>query len=176
MIVYLITNRITGKKYVGKTVKDLDRRWRVHLAQAKSGLRTHLHRSIRKYGAEIFEKTVLSVALNKAVLGQLEKFWIAELGTRSPAGYNLTAGGDGSTGCSPSPETRQKLSRAHTGKTFSAETRRRMSDSAKVKHFSIEHRRNLGLASKGKKRSVEARKRISDGVRGYWRRKLGKQK
>jgi hypothetical protein len=37
MIVYLVTNEVTGKRYVGKTVRTLARRWQLHRNVADRG-------------------------------------------------------------------------------------------------------------------------------------------
>ena len=38
-VVYLITNNVNGKVYVGKTVHTLKERWRTHLYWAKRGFK-----------------------------------------------------------------------------------------------------------------------------------------
>ncbi len=112
MVVYLLQNTVNGKCYVGKTVQGLRRRWNEHCGDARSRGTTVLHRALRKYGPENFQRKILSVGLNESVLLALETFWIRELNTRAPNGYNLTDGGDGISGCRRSPETRAKQSAA----------------------------------------------------------------
>jgi hypothetical protein len=131
MIVYLLTNRANGKRYVGQTRRTLELRWWEHTkpSQHKDGLA--LHNAIRKYGPAAFEKSVLSTATNLEALNSLERFWIRELKTLRPHGYNLTDGGDGSFLCSA--ETRARMSVAQKGNTkakghkHSLESRARMS-------------------------------------------------
>jgi NUMOD3 motif len=91
--------------------------------------------------------------------------------------YNMTDGGDGTSGLSHSEETRKKMSEAkknmsdetkrkiseaHKGKTHSEESRRKMSESGKCKIFSEEHKRKMGEAHKGKTHSEETRRNMSD--------------
>lgn len=54
--IYLITNKINNKKYVGKTTKSIKERWEEHLKDSKKEkceIRP-LYRAIRKYGIENF--------------------------------------------------------------------------------------------------------------------------
>ena len=51
---YLITNLVTGKRYVGKTTKTIEKRWIDHKTGAKRGGRTPLQRALRKYSSENF--------------------------------------------------------------------------------------------------------------------------
>ncbi len=95
--VYLITNTVNGKRYVGKT-KNVSRRWMTHIQAAKRGSGLLLHRAIRKYRAEHFKVEVLHRCDTDAEALALEVDEIARLATRSPHGYNLTAGGEGLSG------------------------------------------------------------------------------
>lgn len=60
MFIYQITNKINGKRYVGKTTKSsiLDR-WESHLKDCKKG-HTKLYNAIKKYGKENFNIDVLT--------------------------------------------------------------------------------------------------------------------
>ena len=83
--------------------------------------------------------------------------------------YNMTDGGEGSSGCIPSEESRRKMSEAHKGenhhmygKTASEETRKKMSESKKGKTLSEESRRKMSDARKGKTHTEETRRKISE--------------
>ncbi len=83
--------------------------------------------------------------------------------------HNRTDGGEGSSGCIPSDETRRKLSEAGKGKTLSEEHRRKLSEASKGeknhnygKPKSEETRRKLSEAKKGKTASEESRKKMSE--------------
>src|SRR5208282_4068973 len=96
MIIYLATNSVNGKIYVGKTVLPLARRWQNHLYQVRRGCGYYFHRAIRKYGVENFSLQVLETAISIEELIALEKYWIATLGSNSSTvGYNETKGGEG---------------------------------------------------------------------------------
>jgi group I intron endonuclease len=69
---------------------------------------------------------------------RLEIDLIRQWETKAPGGYNLTDGGEGTTGCIPSKETREKMSKSRTGsrngmygKKHGKETRDKMSQRAK---------------------------------------------
>ena len=47
--IYLITNKINGKKYVGKTTTSIEERWREHCKPC-NGIRSGIDGAIQKYG------------------------------------------------------------------------------------------------------------------------------
>lgn len=113
MLVYCVINTVNGKRYIGVTSVALNVRWNSHTLDARNGAKTALHRAIRKYGADVFlVEQIASVAPGgdyRALLA-LEREIIAQEGTMVPAGYNLTAGGEGGLGYRHPPEMRAKLS------------------------------------------------------------------
>ena len=120
MFIYLITNEVNGKYYVGKTVSaDLNRYLSVKRHAARHGGSSQnmpIVAAMRKYGVENFTTSVLATATDGMRLGELEKLWIIALDARNHAvGYNICAGGEGTPGRVVSDETRQKISRAHMG-------------------------------------------------------------
>ncbi len=93
-----------GKKYVGQTVKYLNSgkkwgylaRWNAHINEAKRCLNycRLLDNAIRKYGYENFKLTLICECSTFSELNDKEKYFIKELNTLSPNGYNLTSGGN----------------------------------------------------------------------------------
>jgi group I intron endonuclease len=124
MIVYLITNKKTGKKYVGQTIKTLKRRWSLHLSDATRGSAMYLHRAIRKYGEENFSVKPLHVCESREELNLSEVFYISLLRTKSPKGYNMSDGGQGAVGTLQTEESREKRSKALQGKPWTSSRRR----------------------------------------------------
>ena len=55
MTIYLITNLVNGKWYVGQTIRPLEHRWERHLHVGKRDVKYHLYKSIKKYGVENFK-------------------------------------------------------------------------------------------------------------------------
>lgn len=91
-IIYVITNKINNKKYIGQTINTLNVRWSLHKYDANRGVERPLYRAIRKYGIENFTIEVIeSIPRNK--LNEKEKYWIKKLNTLTPNGYNLSPGG-----------------------------------------------------------------------------------
>lgn len=119
MYIYLITNRITGKYYVGKTTRTIQKRWNQHIycsnrPDIKGVQSPYLYNSIRKHGPDNFKIETLCECPNELSLNAAEKFfiWITGSSKRS-LGYNGTLGGDGGI---PTEATRKKLSLLLTGK------------------------------------------------------------
>lgn len=120
--VYCITNSATGKQYVGITTKGYKNRFANHIwhARRNSGKCSALHDAIRKYGVACFSVELLQEADSWEKMNQLERDWIARLGTIAPNGYNLTDGGDAGVFAEP---TRQMMSERLKGKPISENTR-----------------------------------------------------
>ena len=91
-IIYLLTNTVNGKQYVGQTRSKLHERWSGHCKSARRGSTAYLHNAIRKYGPEVFTHTVLEETTPEEV-NDREMYWIATLNTKE-SGYNMTDGGE----------------------------------------------------------------------------------
>lgn len=90
--IYVITNTMNGKKYVGQSI-NISQRWRAHRTryQTEDG---YLYKAMRKYGLDAFTFEIL-VECDKTDLNDLEQYWIGIYQSNNPNfGYNLTAGGD----------------------------------------------------------------------------------
>jgi len=109
MIIYLTTNNIREKVYVGKLVNE---RKKTYL-----GSGTYVRRAIKKYGKENFSRITLEDGItDHDYLCEREKYWIAFYDSTNPdVGYNLTEGGGGLLGFHHSEETLEKLSESHKG-------------------------------------------------------------
>ncbi len=130
MQVYLVTNTVNGKMYVGQTSHTLERRWYEHVKASTSKRLWLVHKAIAKNGKEKFSIEALHTCESKEEMDFVEMFYISFLNTRVPNGYNLTDGGDGLKGYKPSEETRRKIREARAKQIIgkrSEETRRKMS-------------------------------------------------
>lgn len=121
MLIYCITNVITGDCYVGQTRSSENKRMRNHIALAKHNKRhnkkmTHLHNAILKYGHTNFTIESLEHVTDGAQLDFREMFWISKLNPR----YNMTDGGGGMKGVkrTMSEETKRKISESRKGKIW----------------------------------------------------------
>lgn len=93
--VYLVTNTVNGKKYIGCTQVSVKSRWQSHLKLAQQGSTTIFHRAIRKYGVSSFKiETLEKVNGPRRDLMAAEVRFVAEYGSMTPNGYNSTPGGE----------------------------------------------------------------------------------
>ena len=182
--IYLITNNINGKQYIGQSI-DIDTRWRQH-CNAKDNFA--IHNAIKKYGKENFSFEVL-LECPVDMLNVWERDMIALYDCISPNGYNLTEGGEGYK-CSE--ETKIKISAAMKGripwnkgvhlespmkgKHHSEEAKKKMSEAKKGRisnrkgvPCSEEHKRKISEANKGrisnrkgKHHSEESKRKMSE--------------
>lgn len=91
--IYLITNLINNKKYVGKTVQALQQRFNMHCVEG-SNKNCFLHNAIKKYGRENFKIELLERVEDDCWV-EKERFYIKLLNTHySCGGYNISWGGD----------------------------------------------------------------------------------
>lgn len=85
MIIYRITNNITGMVYIGQTKRTFAERIKEHIAnQSKIG------KDITKLGKENFSFDVIDKAETAEELDELEKFWIEFYSFNC---YNILSGG-----------------------------------------------------------------------------------
>lgn len=96
MVIYEIVNIINGKKYIGKTEKDLEHRWKNHIAASKKVLKkvSKLYNAIKKYGIENFYCKVIKIVNDINLLNELEMYYIKKYNTIN-SGYNIAIGGTG---------------------------------------------------------------------------------
>lgn len=95
-IIYLITNTVNNKNYVGLTVQTLERRWKYHLEQAKANYIKNtesLHSAIRTFGRESFKIEQIDSGTTKRDLEKKEITWIKKMNSIVPNGYNISTGG-----------------------------------------------------------------------------------
>lgn len=89
---YLITNKVNGKQYVGKTYRTLEARFAQHVSEAKRETRP-ICAAIAKYGSRSFLIELLSEH-EEDELEAAEEAAISLYDTYN-RGYNATLGGDG---------------------------------------------------------------------------------
>lgn len=148
-VIYVVTNTVNGKQYVGQTLCGIRDRWRKHWRRAEQnkGDCYAIGAAIRKYGKESFTIEVIREFPSDTPQNEIdeaEQSAIRELGTLSPNGYNLVDGGKGGR--------------------RSAESLARQSAALKGKPLSAEHRRKLSESQRGRKRTSPAE------IEGYERR------
>lgn len=151
--IYMITNKLDGKKYIGQTKRDNPQiRIKEHLYEASNTNRNlHLYNAIRKYGIENFEITILESNLEESELDKLEMYYIGKYDTLEN-GYNNTIGGGGVRGYHHTPETKTKISKSikKCSAMYTEERAQKISLALKGVPKSEEHKKHLSEARKGK--------------------------
>jgi group I intron endonuclease len=183
LIVYKVTNQVNGKVYIGQTIKSLAHRWRDHIFRANGGSDYIFHRAIRKNGASNFVCETLCECSTKEEMNREESASIMRAGSKVPAGYNLTDGGEGMFGFTHSEESKAKISAAIKGRRLTEEHRarigaanmgRKCSDLVLANFrkancgriYTDEHRAKIGAAVKGRKHSEETKEKIRQRLMG----------
>jgi group I intron endonuclease len=108
MIIYMVKNKLDGKKYIGQTIKTLEKRWRAH-CRVESCCR-YLKRAIKMYGKDNFEIKILAKCDSIDQMNHRETYYIRLFNSLAPNGYNLSTGGNNR---SPSEVSRSKSSKTH---------------------------------------------------------------
>jgi len=148
--VYLITNLVDGKVYVGKP-NDPKRRWKEHRCSiliTKKRTCSYLHRALLKYGILNFKFEVIDILSTEEDAYKSEIEYITKFNSHNAeCGYNLHGGGRG--GYSPSIETREKLRVSSTGKKHSQEAKDKVRCAQQGRKASEETKQKMSLAHKG---------------------------
>jgi group I intron endonuclease len=165
--IYRIVNKENNNSYIGQSVSLKNRKY-FHFRNLEVGRHKnkHLQSAYNKYGKENFiYYIILECPIEK--LNDMEIYYIKELhSNKSEWGYNITWGGDGTRGVSPSEETRQLMRLAKLGGHASDETRALLS-AIKMGHgCSDETRKKLRDKKLGTTVSEETKKKIREKLTG----------
>ncbi|MDD5015473.1 MAG: NUMOD3 domain-containing DNA-binding protein [Atribacterota bacterium] len=202
--VYLITNLINGKKYIGSSkhvVKRLYEHKRTLCNKKHKNL--HLQSAWNKHGESHFKFELLEIC-NIKILLLREDFWITYYNTKNREyGYNI----DGATkygsvkrnrseetkkrlseagkldwikrklsGYKLSEETKLKIGRAFKGRKISKNVRQKIRESLLGRKFSQERKNNISKAKIGSKLSEDHKKKIGISNKGKIRSQETRQK
>jgi hypothetical protein len=93
--IYVITNDINNKQYVGKTSRSLEERFGEHCRDRTRPRCENrpLYKAMNKYGVEHFDIELLEEC-DISIAEEREQYWIKKLNTYGSTGYNATRGGD----------------------------------------------------------------------------------
>jgi len=159
MVIYLTTNLINGKKYIG--LDSYNRPWYL-------GSGTVLKKAIVKYGKSNFKKEILEKCSTIEELRERELYWINKFQAHTnPEFYNRTATltpTEHRRGKPLSEEHKAKISKANKGRKLppvSEESNKKRSQSLKGHTTSEETRKKISEAQKGIKKSEEAKRKMS---------------
>ena len=148
--VYLIYNKVNGKLYVGKSC-EFNKRWIRHKRVARGGKEKYpkmfsfIHAAMNKYGFDNFAFKIIETHLTeeKSLVGEMK--WIKFLRIEGYQLYNLTDGGDGSSGYKHTSEAIEKMRIINSGK----------GNPCYGRVATLEEREAISLTHRGKKISPE---------------------
>jgi group I intron endonuclease len=168
VFLYEIMHRASGKRYVGITESLLRHRWAAHRCAARRGLGCPvLGAALRKHGPEAFIWRALEEFSTRAAACMAEVALIRET---KPA-YNLTPGGDGSTGFKHSAASKAKIGAASKGNKYAvgawgAERRARHCKALTGHPVSAQGRANMSAGQKGHSVSLATRTKLAAAATG----------
>jgi group I intron endonuclease len=151
-IIYMASNLINGKSYIGKTTKPLSRRKTEHCSFDFP--KTTFQFAIKKYGKASFNWQILKNCESPEELIEMEKFFISKYHTSDQGiGYNMTLGGDGFAHGKNNPshrvDVKLKISMALTGKPLSKEHKDKISATLTGSTLSDSHKAAISKGGKG---------------------------
>jgi len=188
--VYISTNLVTGKQYVGDHSTD-------DLGDGYVGSGVRFNASVNKHGKENFKKEILEWFDTKQDAFDAQEKWINEYNTLYPNGYNLSPKGGHNVGGCFSDETLEKLrkgsqyvktpehikkisdgvkryigihgqTKSFLGKQHSTESKKKMSKSHTGKKMSEASKLKNRNAHLSENLSDEVRKNMSNGAKRRW--------
>ena len=140
-VVYCHTNKENGKKYVGITSQNPEKRWRNGEGYKNN---EYFYRAIQKYGWHNFTHEILYTGLSVSAAEVKEKELIKEYGCYMPEnGYNIQLGGN-------------------SGVKFTQESKRKISLALSGKPKSDEHKIHLGVARTGHAVDESTRRKLKE--------------
>jgi group I intron endonuclease len=149
-VVYLITNIINSKVYIGQT-NNLRKRTNCHRAAATKKQSHPLYNAMNYYGIDNFVFSIIEECAqdDDVYVNARETFWIMHYRSiERKFGYNIASGGKGFSGFSLSEESKLKISLALKG--------RKRSEA---------HREKIRLSNVGRKASPETKEKMSKAQR-----------
>ena len=134
--IYIRTNKINGKQYVGQTI-DMKRRERDWRKLGSSYSNQELNEDRIKYGFENFTLEILD-EVEDSIADKTERIYIEKYNTMKPFGYNKYTGGIEGFTFQMDDETKEKISNTLkcVHQNHSVEGKQRIAEASK-KRFSI---------------------------------------
>ena len=190
-VIYLVTNKVTGKVYVGQTIMGIAARWKGHCNAGKS---SRLWLSIQRHGRESFSIEALESAETKQRLDDLERAYIAAYNsTNKDIGYNFERGGSGAPKSKDATERAaaklrgrvvpkdsvEKMAATKRGRARTAAEQvvlDRMAESNRGRKHGAEATKKMSVAVTGRQMqpaSADHRQKLSDAAKRQWKEGRG---
>jgi len=161
-LVYLTTNLINNKQYIGSHCTN-------NINDGYIGSGNLINSAIKKYGKESFKREILMECNTSEEVRLLEELYIKKYNTLSPSGYNLHPQGGMLKGGFISKEHKKKISDSLRGKKRDPKIGKKIRDT-RIKNNSYiltkEIKEKIRNGNLGKVRSEEQRKNMSKGQKG----------
>ena len=153
-VIYLITNKINEKVYIGQTV-NLYKRYKSHERSEKlpDNYRRPIVAAFKKHGFVNFEFSILEILSRDLVLlASREQYWMDKYQSyKRNFGYNACPAAASTLGYKQTIETRRKVSIASAKRKMSPEARAKMSAWHTGKVLSEETKKKIAKAKTGVK-------------------------
>lgn len=153
--IYLITNTINKKQYVGQTIcKDINSRWKQHKRKEAKTIGNYLLSAYQKYGIENFRFQIICICFDEDC-NRYEEEYIKKFKTLAPNGYNLTIG-----------SKRNYVKGSKKGSKLSEETKKKIGESLRRRYEKYPEEKKKGKKNPnyGKSISNEQKKKISESM------------
>lgn len=162
MVVYLVTNKINGKKYIGKDTNNRSN---------YMGSGTYIKQAIQKYGKHNFEKTILEYCNSKEELILKEEYWLKKFDVENnPEFYNKTNKSFGNSG--QTEEGKKRISIAKKGWQPTEEQKTKMSENRKGHSmYTDEWKQKISKSTQGIKKSEEYKELMKEKMEGNTNRR-----
>lgn len=165
VFLYKITNKKNVKVYIGQTNLVDGKVNRYKRCELRKHYRRPISRAISKYGWKNFTHEIVGWCLSRTSAHIAEKALIAYWKTQTKV-YNLTDGGEGTSGWHHSQHTRNLMSKSW--KPLLSETKTKISNSMRKlwrdKEFRLDRCRRISKGRIGMKFSSQHRKNIAKGA------------
>ncbi len=175
--VYLTTNLINGKQYIGDHSTD-----NLNDEYLGSG-RPYLKNAIKKYGRQNFKREILEFFPSKQEAFDAQEKFINFYNTLSPKGYNISPKGGNNCFKGISEDGIKRIRNSKKGKKFSLDHKQKLSESHKGKIPSNKNRKQseetklkIKKANTGKKRTPEQLEKMRQSHLGKTLSEESKQK
>jgi group I intron endonuclease len=166
--VYITTNLVNGKQYVGDHSCD-----DINCAYTKRYIgsgRPYLKNAINEYGRKNFKKEILEFFTTKQDAFNAQSKYIIQYNTLVPNGYNISPKGGFMKNGSHSEESKEKIRNKNRGRKQTKEHVEKRISKLKGLHHTEESKHLMSINRKGgvKKHTPKSREKMSKAIKAYY--------